>query len=74
MRQPAADSRQTKSTSSPTGISSANPWPAAARRTSSAAPGTYGTRAPGRTMLSTGPMSRADAAASYRASQPLPRS
>ena len=53
-------------------MSSANPRPAAARRTSSAAPGTYGTRAPGRTMLSTGPMSRADAAASYRASQPLP--
>ena len=72
--QPAAASRQTKSTSSPTGMSTANPAAAAARRTTSAAPGTYGTRAPGRTMLSVGPMSSADLASSYRASQPRPGS
>ena len=39
-RQPAADSRQMKSTSSPTTRPSAKPVPAAARRTTSAAPGT----------------------------------
>ncbi len=55
-------------------MSSTKPPAAAARRTTSAAPGTYGTRAPGRTMLSVGPMSSADRTSSYRASHPRPRS
>ena len=40
MRQPAADIRHPKSTSSPTYMPAANPAPAAAARTTSAAPGT----------------------------------
>ncbi len=71
-RQPAADSRQMKSTSSPTNIPSANPAPAADRRTTSAAPGTYETRAPGRTMDGRAPMSRVELAPSYLASQEGP--
>ena len=57
-------------TSSPTGMCPANPSPAAATRTTSAAPGTYGTLAPGRTMLGTAPMSSVELTPSYRASQP----
>ena len=55
-------------------MSSAKPVPAAARRTTRAAPGTYGTRDPGRTMLGRCPMSRVELAPSYRASQVRPAS
>ena len=73
-RHPAADIRQMKSTSSPTYIPSANPAPAAVRRTTTAAPGTYQTRAPTRTMDGRAPMSRVELAPSYRASQLVPAS
>ena len=43
---------------------------AAATRTTRAAPGTYGTFEPGRTMLGTCPMSSVELTPSYRASQP----
>ena len=50
------------------------PAPAASLRTTSAAPGTYGTRDPGRTTLGRWPMSRVELAPSYRASQVRPAS
>ena len=55
-------------------MSSAKPVPAASLRTTRAAPGTYGTRDPGRTMLGRCPMSRVELAPSYRASQVRPAS
>jgi len=55
-------------------MSSAKPVPAACLRTTRAAPGTYGTRDPGRTMLGRRPMSRVELAPSYRASQVRPAS
>ena len=55
-------------------MSSAKPAPAASLRTTSAAPGTYGTRDPGRTTLGRWPMSRVELAPSYRASQVRPAS
>ena len=55
-------------------MSSAKPTPAASLRTTRAAPGTYGTRDPGRTMLGRCPMSRVELAPSYRASQVRPGS
>ena len=55
-------------------MSSAKPVPAASLRTTRAAPGTYGTRDPGRTMLGRHPMSRVELAPSYRASQVRPAS
>ena len=55
-------------------MSSAKPVPAASLRTTRAAPGTYGTRDPGRTMLGRRPMSRVELAPSYRASQVRPAS
>ena len=55
-------------------MSSAKPVPAASLRTTRAAPGTYGTRDPGRTMLARWPMSRVELAPSYRASQVRPAS
>ena len=55
-------------------MSSAKPVPAASLRTTRAAPGTYGTRDPGRTMLGRWPMSRVELAPSYRASQVRPAS
>src|SRR5580658_4380602 len=53
---------------------SAKPAPAAARLITRAAPGTYGTRDPGRTMLGLAPMSRVELAPSYLASQVGPGS
>ncbi len=55
-------------------MSSAKPAPAASLRTSRAAPGTYGTRDPGLTVLGRWPMSRVELAPSYRASQVRPAS
>ena len=55
-------------------MSSAKPVAAASLRTTRAAPGTYGTRDPGRTMLARWPMSRVELAPSYRASQVRPPS